>query len=183
MRKVSAAKWVAIACVAAMAAGCSSELTPTNAKLEAGLNQYFDGHDECLYPQGKMFPYEVAPGRDSKTEEQRMDALKAAGLLNELKDLDLHVERYTLTAMGERVAPRFCYGHKVVTKIDGFTTPVKDGRVLQTTVSYHAKMEDVPVWAQTDELMKAFPKMGAAISAPQPGKIVMGTAGIGWSVR
>jgi len=183
MRKVSAAKWMAVACVAVMVAGCSSELKPTDAKLEVGLNRYFEGHNECLYPQGKMFPYEVAPGKDAKAEEQRMDAMKAAGLLIELKDLDLHVERYTLTALGQRTAPRFCYGHKVVTSIDGFTAPEQDGKVLQTTVSYHAKMQDVPVWAQTDELMKAYPEMGKAISGPQPGQIVMGTAGVGWSVR
>jgi len=183
MRKVSAAKWVAMGCVALMAAGCSSELKPTNAKLEVGLNRYFESHNECLYPQGKMFPYEVAPGKEAKAEQTRMDALKAAGLLNELQDLDMHVERYTLTAMGQRAAPLFCYGHKVVTSIDGFTPPATDGKVLQTTVSYHAKMVDVPVWAQTEELMKAFPVMGAAISGPQPGQIVMGTAGVGWSVR
>jgi hypothetical protein len=183
MRKVRAAKWVAMACVAAMAAGCSNELKPTNAKLETGLNRYFESHQECLYPQGKMFPYEVSPGKDAKAEETRMDALKAAGLLIELKDLDLHVERYTLTAMGQRVAPRFCYGHKVVTSIDGFTAPEKDGKILKTTVSYHAKMADVPVWAQTEELMKAYPEMGKAISGPQPGQIVMATAGQGWSVR
>ncbi|HUY80623.1 MAG TPA: hypothetical protein VMU92_02770 [Acidobacteriaceae bacterium] len=183
MKKVSAAKWVAMACVAVMASGCSNAMKPTNAKLEVALNRYFESHNECLYPQGKMFPYEVSPGKDAKAEERRMDALKAAGLLKELKDLDLHVERYMLTAMGERVAPRFCYGHKVVASIDGFTDPVKDGNVVESTVSYHAKMVDVPVWAQTEELMKAFPEMGKAISGSRPGKIEMGTAGVGWSVR
>jgi hypothetical protein len=183
MKKVCVAKWVAMACVAVMAAGCSSELKPTNAKLETGLNRYFTSHNECLYPQGKMFPYEVSPGKEAGVEQRKMDALKAAGLLNELQDLDIHVERYTLTAMGQRAAPRFCYGHKVVTSIDGFTAPVKDGKVLQTTVSYHAKMADVPVWAQTEELMKAFPEMGKAIAGPEAGQIVMGTAGVGWSVR
>jgi hypothetical protein len=183
MRKISAVRLVAVACVAMVAAGCSNALKPTNAKLEVALNRYLEGNNECLYPQGKRFPYEVAPGKEAKSEQQKMDALKAAGLLNELKDLDLHVERYTLTAMGQRAAPRFCYGHKVVTSIDGFTDPVQDGKVVQTTVSYHAKMEDVPVWAQTDELMKAFPEMGKAISGSTPGQIVMGTAGVGWSVR
>lgn len=183
MRKASKARWLAMVCVGLMMAGCGSELTPTNAKLEVGLNRYFQSHDECLYPQGKKFPYEVAPSKEAKAEETRMDAMKAAGLLKELQDLDIHVERYWLTPLGERVAPRFCYGHKVVTSIDSFTAPVKDGTVLETTVTYHAAMKDVPVWAQTDELLKAYPEMKAAISGPEQGQIVMATAGVGWSVR
>jgi len=174
---------MALACVGLMMAGCTSELTPTNAKLEAGLSRYFESHNECLFPQGKVFPYEVSPGPNAKVEQKPMDAMKAAGLLNELEDRDIHVERYTLTALGQRVAPRFCYGHKVVASIDGFTAPVKQGTVLETTVTYHATMMDVPVWAHTDELMKAFPEMGAAISGPQQEQIVMATAGVGWSVR
>lgn len=183
MRKASKTRWIASACVGLVMAGCSGNLKPTNAKLEEGLSRYFESHDECLYPQGKKFPYEVAPSKDAKAEETRMDAMKAAGLLKELQDLDIHVERYWLTPMGERVAPRFCYGHKVVTSIDGFTPPVNKDGVLQTTVSYHATMQDVPVWAQTDELMKAYPEMGAAISGPVQGQIVMATVGVGWSVR
>jgi hypothetical protein len=174
---------MAAVCAGLMMTGCSSDLKPTNAKLETGLNRYFESHDECLYPQGKMFPYEVAPSKNAKAEETQMDAMKAAGLLKELQDLDIHVERYWLTPLGERVAPRFCYGHKVVASIDSFTAPVKVGTVLETTVTYHATMKDVPVWAQTDELMKAYPTMAAAISGPVQGQIVMATAGVGWSVR
>lgn len=174
---------VGLAAVLLMAAGCSSELKPTNAKLEQGLNQYFGGHNECLFPGGKQFPYEVAPGPGSKADKKQMDGLKAAGLLKEEDDFETHVSRYTLTPTGQRVAPRFCYGHKAVASVDAFTPPVKQGNVLQTTVTYHSTMTEVPVWAKTDELEAAFPEMGAAISSPQQGQIVMGTAGVGWSVR
>ncbi|MGH9587197.1 MAG: hypothetical protein ACRD3F_09620 [Acidobacteriaceae bacterium] len=166
-----------------LAMGCSGALKPTNAKLTAGLNSYFADHSECLFPQGMRFPYEVTPGKGSKAEEKKMDALKAAGLLNELKDLTLHVERYSLNAQGERVAPRFCYGHRVVTSVDGFTPPVKQGNLMETTVTFHARMRDVPVWAKTDELKAAFPELAANLSAPQQGQMVMATAGVGWSVR
>lgn len=184
MNKVSGAKWLIAASVCAgLLAGCSSDLKPTNAKLEKGLNEYLADHSECLFPRGMRFPYEVSPGPGSKAEEKRMDALKAAGLLNELKDLNMHVERYTLNTLGERVAPRFCYGHKQVTTVDGFTPPVKEGNVLQTTVTFHATMHDVPIWARTKEMMAAFPDMAANISGPQPGQLVMATAGVGWQVR
>jgi hypothetical protein len=166
-----------------LAAGCSSELTPTNAKLEQGLNAYFDGHNECLFPAGRAFPYEVTPGSGAKADKKQMDAMKNAGLMKEEDDFETHVERYTLTPAGQRYAPRFCYGHKQVTSVDGFTSPVRQGNVLQTTVRFHATMKEVPVWVRTDEMEAAFPKMAADISGPQPGQIVMATAGVGWQVR
>jgi hypothetical protein len=185
MKKDSVAKWLLVACasVGLLAAGCSSELKPTNAKLEKGLNDYFESHNECLFPTGLQFPYEVAPGADAKKEKKQMDAMKGAGLVTEEDDFETHVARYSLTTLGQRVAPRFCYGHKVVSSVDGFTDPVKDGNVLETTVSYHAVMMDVPVWVKTDDMKAAFPKMAADISGPQPGKMTLATAGVGWQVR
>ena len=172
---------LALACAGFMATGCS--VRPTNTKLEQGLNLYFAGHKECLFPQGMRFPYEVTPGPKAKAEEKKFDAMHSVGLLNELKDLSLHVERYSLTPLGERVAPQFCYGHKEATSIDGFTPPVKDGNVLETTVTYHAAMRDVPMWAKTDAMKTAFPEMAQDIAGPREGQIVMGTAGVGWRVR
>jgi len=182
MTKVFAWRWVpALACAGLLVSGCS--VKPTNAKLEQGLNLYFAGHEECLFPQGMRFPYEVTPGPAAKAEEEKFDAMHSVGLLNELKDLSMHVERYSLTPLGERVAPRFCYGHKEVTSVDAFTPPAKDGNVLETTVTYHAAMRDVPMWVKTDAMTKAFPEMAQDIAGPREGQIVMGTAGVGWRVR
>jgi hypothetical protein len=125
----------------------------------------------------------VAPGNGAKADKKQMDALKTAGLLTELDDFETHVARYTLTTAGQRYAPRFCYGHKVVSSVDGFTQPVHQGNVLQTTVNYHATTTEVPVWVRTDAMEAAFPKMAADISGPQPGQMVMATAGVGWQVR
>lgn len=183
MKRVWMVKWMAVACVGVWAAGCTSELTPTNAKLEKGLNAYFEGHNECLFPAGQSFPYEVSPAPGAKEKVKQFDAMKDAGLLTEVADLGMHVERYSLSPLGERVAPRFCYGHKVVTSVDGFSAPVKKDGVLETTVNYHATMEDVPVWAKTDALKAAFPTMAADISGAVEGQMVMATAGVGWQVR
>jgi hypothetical protein len=177
------AKWLVLLSGCVMFVGCTSDLTPTNAKLEKGLSDYFEGHSECLFPTGRTFPYEVVPGPGAKADKKQMDAMKDAGMLKEEDDIETHVSRYTLTPAGQRFAPRFCYGHKVIASVDGFTPPVKQGNVLQTTVNYHATMTEVPVWARTDELEAAFPEMGAALSGPRPGQIVMATAGVGWSVR
>lgn len=190
MKTTGTAKWMLFGrtclgwtCAALMMGGCSSSLTPTNAKLEKGLNDYLLTHNECLFPTGRSFPYEVVPGPDAKSDKKQMDAMRDAGLLKEEDDFETHVPRYTLTTFGQRYAPRFCYGHKVVSSVDGFTPPVTQGTVMQTTASYHATMMDVPVWVKTDAMKAAFPKMAADIAGPQPAQIAMGTAGVGWQVR
>lgn len=180
---MKAGKWILLVCATVALAGCSSQLVPTNAKLEKGLNDYFQTHPQCLFPSDRTFPYEVAPGTNEKADKKQMDAMKAAGLVTELDDFETHVARYSLTAIGQRYAPRFCYGYRQVSSVDGFTAPVKDGNVVETTATYHATLTNVPVWAKTDELMKAFPQMGADISGPQPGQMVLATAGVGWQVR
>jgi hypothetical protein len=108
--------------------------------------------------------------------------MTAAGLLSKQAAAAIKVERYTLTPLGERVKGRFCYGHRAVASVDGFTPPVKQNGFLQTTVSYHTIMMDVPVWVKTDEMRAAFPEMAAAISGPQPSRITMENAGAGWQV-
>jgi len=161
---------------------CGTDTKPSNPKLEKGLNAYFETHNVCLFPTPLKFPYEVSPGSNAKQEVKQMDALTHAGLLEKQSGAAIHVERYTLTPLGERVKGRFCYGHQQVTSIDGFTPPVKENGFLQTTVNYHAAMMDVPVWVKTDEMRAAFPEMAAAISGPQPGQISMENAGAGWQV-
>lgn len=175
-------RWIVATIAGLLAAGCATDTKPTNAKLEKALNTYFEGHNVCLFPTALRFPYEVSPGPDAKVEKTRMDALVAAGLLKEQMEAAIKVERYTLTPLGERVKGRFCYGHRVVTSIDGFTPPVKQDGFLQTTVSYHATMMDVPVWVKTDEMKAAFPEMATAISGPQPGQMKMANAGAGWQI-
>ena len=163
-------------------AGCATDTKPTNAKIEKGLNAYFEGHNECLFPAPMKFPYEISPGSDAEAETKRLDAMTHAGLLDKQSGAAIKVERYTLTPLGERVKGRFCYGHREVNSVDGSTAPVKQNGFLQTTVNYHATMMDVPVWVKTDEMRAAFPEMAAAISGPQPGQITMENAGTGWQV-
>jgi len=175
-------KWILAGCALVLAAGCATDVKPTNAKLEKALNTYFEGHNECLFPTAMRFPYEVSPGSDAKAEMKRLDAMTSAGLLTRQVEASIQVGRYTLTPLGERVKGRFCYGHRVVSSVDGFTSPVKQSGFLQTTVSYHATLMDVPVWVKTDEMRAAFPEMAAAISGPQPGQMLMENAGAGWQV-
>jgi len=175
-------KWLLAGCAVVLAAGCATDVKPTNAKLEKALNAYFEEHNECLFQTAMKFPYEVSPGSDEKADMKRLDAMTNAGLLTKQTGAAIKVERYTLTPLGERVKGRFCYGHRVVSSVDGFTEPVKQGGFLQTTVSYHSTLMDVPVWVKTDDMRAAFPEMATAISGPQPGQMMMENAGAGWQV-
>src|ERR1700756_5573454 len=130
--------WILAGCAFLLIAGCWTDTKPTNAKLEKGLNAYFETHNECLFPTPIKFPYEVSPGANAKEEAQRMNALTKAGLLERQSGAAIHVERYTLTPLGERQKGRFCYGHRQVASIDEFTPPVKQNGFLETRVKYRA---------------------------------------------
>lgn len=166
-----------------LAAGCHTETKPTSENFMKGLNAYYSTHNECLFPSVLHFPYEVSPGAGQKKEISQMEALADAGLLKRKEEAAIKVNVYTLTQIGERVGGRFCYGHREVTSIDSFTPPVKgpDG-FLQTEVTYHYKLADVPVWAKTDKMVSAFPEMAKVVSAGGSGTAKLANAGAGWQI-
>lgn len=166
-----------------LAAGCSSKTKPTDQNFLAGLNAYYANHNECLFSSALRFPYEVSPSLTAKQDKQRMDALMNSGLMKVTEDRTIHVNVYALTAAGERAGGRFCYGHRQITGIDSFTPPTKSANgLLESHVTYHYKMMDVPVWVKTDEMMKAFPEMAKALSGEATGENTLANAGVGWQV-
>jgi hypothetical protein len=70
----------------------------------------------------------------------------------------------------------------VVTSIDSFTPPAPVNGQQTTQVSYHYKMRDIPGWADSDAMRKAFPVL-AKTTAPdaQDQKTVVLTMN-GWRV-
>jgi len=173
-----------LGCVSlAIGAGCAPDTKPTNAKLETALNTFYENHNECLFPGGLKFPYEVSPGADSKEQKKQMDAMTDAGLLKRQEAPAMHVSEYTLSPLGQREAPRFCYGHRAVKSVDGFTPAAKQPNgFVETNVSYHYTMMDVPVWAKTDAMKAAFPKMANSISDDASDRMTLATVGAGWQV-
>jgi hypothetical protein len=164
-------------------AGCNGFKAANEKNFTRSLNAYYSNHDDCLFSSSLRFPYEAGttPG-DKDSKMKSLDALEAAGLLKSLEDKDIHVKRYELTTFGKRIPPRFCYGHRVVTSIDGFTPPAPVDGQQGTQVSYHYKMMDVPGWADSDQMRKAFPAFAKATSpdAQDQSKLVL-TAN-GWRV-
>jgi hypothetical protein len=171
-----------ISSVVLLVAGCSSKTKPTNENFIAGLNAYYASHDDCLFPNALRFPYEVSPGPDAKDDKKRMDALLNAQLVTREEDRSINVNIYSLTAAGTRAGSRFCYGHRHVTSIDSSTPPEKVNGLLETKVTYHYTMMDVPVWAKTAEMQKAFPALAKALSGEATGQATLANAGVGWQV-
>ncbi|MGB9147535.1 MAG: hypothetical protein WCC14_17035 [Acidobacteriaceae bacterium] len=173
---------IAAAAVLALFAGCSTANKPTPENFTRALNDYYQDRQECLFPNGQQFPYEVAPGVEQKKEQAQMNALTAAGLMVRLEDRTMHIDKYTLNVIGQRYAPRFCYGHRQVTGIVSFTPPGPRNGFTETTVTYRYTMMDVPVWAQTDQVKEAFPELAQALLANPTAQATLATVGAGWHV-
>lgn len=172
-----------LAGIVLLTASCSSKTAPTAENFMAGLNAYYASHNDCLFPSTLRFPYEVSPGPGAKQDKQRMDALMNAGLMKHSEEKSIHVDVYQLTPAGERAGGRFCYGHREITSVDSFTPPMKAANgMLESRVTYHYKMMEVPVWARTDEMLKAFPELAKALSGEPTGETNMANAGVGWQV-
>ena len=87
-----------------------------------------------------------------------------------------------LTTFGKRVPARFCYGHRVITSIDSFTPPAPVDGQQTTQVSYHYKMMDVPGWADSDTIRKAFPAFAKAAAPDAQGQTKVVLTMNGWRV-
>jgi hypothetical protein len=162
-----------------IATGCQSsksKATPQN--FIAGLNANFLTHSECLFPDAPRFPV----GTSDKTEIKQFDSLVKATLLSVRQEPAIKVNRYTVTPIGERYAPRFCYGHRTVTAIDSFTPPAQENGFPETHVTYRYSLLDVPVWAKTPEVQAAFPAMAKATAGESTGQAVLAGTLAGWQV-
>jgi hypothetical protein len=111
-----------------------------------------------------------------------MDTLVTSQLLTVEKERALHASRYTPTETGARLAPRFCYGHRVVTAIDSFTPTAQANGFPETQVAYRYTMEEVPVWAKSQDVRDAFPAMALATSGDATGKATLARTMADWQV-
>jgi hypothetical protein len=70
----------------------------------------------------------------------------------------------------------------VITSIDGFTPPAAVDGQQTTKVDYHYKMMDVPGWADSDGIRKAFPVFAKATSGDAQGQTTLVLTMNGWRV-
>jgi hypothetical protein len=159
------------------AAGCHSKSAPTSTNFIQGLNKHFLDHPDCLF-NNMRFPYETSDRKDTA----QMDSLVKSQLLDKTVEMSIHSSRYTPTTAGARYAPRFCYGHRVVNTIEHFTPPAVANGFNETQVTYRYSMQEVPVWARSPEVLKAFPAMAQIVSGEATGVATLAQTPVGWQV-
>lgn len=159
------------------AAGCHSKSAPTPENFIAGLNKHFLDHPDCLFSDMR-FPYATS----DRKEIAQMDTLVASKLLDKTVEAAIHVSRYTVNPVGARYAPRFCYGHRVISTIDRSTPPVITNGFKQTQVNYHYTMQEVPVWAKSAAVIAAFPAMAEKTSGQATGTATLAQTTVGWQI-
>jgi hypothetical protein len=158
--------------------GCHSKSSGTPDNFIKGLNAHFAEHPDCLLPDAPRFPYETTDPEKTK----QMNALVTAQLLKVSVERDIHASRFVTTPLGDRLAPRFCYGHRIVTAIDSYTRPAPRNGFPETDVVYRYHIEDVPVWAQSQAVKEAFPKMAKQTSGDSTDKATLAGTITGWQV-
>ena len=158
--------------------GCNSKAKPTPENFTKTVNAYFSERPDCLF-SGIRFPYATADAQITK----QMNSLVKAQLLESSFEYAVHTTRYTVTSVGTRYAPRFCYGHRIVSFIDNFQPPAKGPSGFpETKVSFHYTLEDVPVWAKSQGILDAFPDIAEKINHGGDGSLSLAQTMAGWQV-
>ncbi len=164
--------------VAAGVVGCHSKTAATPENFTQTLNAHYLEHADCLFTPAPRFPYETS----NPTEIKQFDSLANARLLTRATETAIHVNRYTVTDVGARYAPRFCYGHREVKAITGSTPPAQANGFVETQVSYSYTMMDVPVWAKSADVQAAFPAMTTATTEGGTATQTLAQTMAGWQV-
>ena len=157
---------------------CNTKTKPTNENYISTLNAYFPDHPDCLLDSSVTFPYETSDAAQVK----QMDSLVKAKMLDVGREPAMKVSRYTLTPAAAHAGKHLCYGYRKVTGIVSSTQPALANGFTETNVVYTYKIEDLPVWAKTDDVQAAFPKLAEKSSGNATDKMTLALTGVGWSV-
>ncbi len=150
--------------------GCHTNHVDSSA-FKTALNDYYSGHQECLWSQPIKFPAQADTSDETKTKGY--DALTDAGLLKRTpgeKQRFLigskRVNNYDLSDKGrsawvaDSAEPgfgNFCIGAPQVKSIDNYA-PASSSNTSQYTVTYHYAVSP-PAWANSSEIKTAFPRV------------------------
>jgi hypothetical protein len=158
--------------------GCNSKTKATPENFTQAINSYFLDRSECLFSNVK-FPYATSDAAVTK----QMNTLVKSHLLDSSYESAVKTTRYTVTTVGTRYAPRFCYGHREVTGIDNFSSPQKGvSGFPETRVDYRYTLRDVPVWTQSPDVAAAFPEMAQVTTKGGSAQITLAQTLAGWQV-
>jgi len=158
--------------------GCNSKTKATPENFTQALNAYFQERSECLL-SGVHFPYATSDPAMTK----QLNTLVKSQLLESSYESAVRTTRYTVTKTGTRYAPRFCYGHRIISSIDSFTPPAKGSTGFpETQVNYHYSITDVPVWAKSPDVLAAYPDMASVTTIGGTGQATLAQTLAGWQV-
>lgn len=161
-----------------IALGCNAKTKPTPENYIRTLNAYFLDHPDCLLDGSFKFPVDTTDPAMMK----KMDALAVAQLVEAHHDPAIHFARYTLNPAGTHAGVHLCYGHREVTAVLSSTPPALANGFTETKVTYRYKIEDLPVWAKTPEVLAAFQKLAEESTGQATDKATLALTGVGWSV-
>jgi hypothetical protein len=175
---VRIATLVPLALIVVLAAGCNSKTAPTPENYTQALNTYLLTHGDCLLPDAPRFPFETSDPARTK----QLDSLVESQLLTRATEPAIHASRYTVTPIGARFAPRFCYGHREVNQIVSSTPPAQANGFVETQVTFTYTLKDVPVWARGAAVQAAFPAMAQATANGGTATRTLAQTMAGWQV-
>lgn len=194
---MQANRWMiaGLCATAVFAAGCRKTNSVNQNAFRSAINDYLSSHQECVWGDPVKLPAQATTSDEEQTKGY--DALTDAGLLTrtsaEKKRFLIgskQVNDYDLSQQGRSVWTadptqpgfgNFCFGHREVTTVDGFT-PADDADANRYTVNFHYDVAGVPGWASSAEMKTAFPKIAADMSGQQAATAVLVKSDKGWQV-
>jgi hypothetical protein len=179
-----------------VAAGCRKTNFVDKMAFKSAINNYYSSRRDCVWSSAVKFPVQADTSNYEQTKGY--DALTDAGFLvrraAEKKRFLIgskQVNDYDLSDKGrsnwtpDQTQPgfgNFCFGHREVTTIDGFT-PADVSDATQYSVSYHYDVASVAGWASTVEMKTAFPKVAVDTSGQQTAVANLVKSDSGWQVN
>ncbi len=179
-----------------VSAGCSDRKAASKDNFKKAIGNYYNAHAECVWSSPVKFPVEADPKAGDQTASY--DALTDAGLLTrtpaqkkvfifgskQVNDYDLSSKgRSTWTPDQQQPGyGNFCFGHRVVTAVDDFTTSSDSKGDKVASADYHYTIGDVAGWAQSTEMKTAFPTIQADMSGTKVDKATLINTDDGWQV-
>jgi hypothetical protein len=179
-----------------MAAGCRKSNFVDKAAFKSAINNYYSTRQDCVWSSPAKFPAQADTSNYEQTKGY--DALTDAGFLvrtaeekkrfligsKQVNDYDLSDKGRSIWT-ADQTQPgygNFCFGHREVTTIDGFT-PADVADATQYNVSYHYDVANVPAWASTVEMKTAFSTVAIDTSGQQTAIAIVVKSSSGWQVN
>ncbi len=189
-------------------AGCSNPNTADNANFSKAVKTYFQKKPEltaaCI-PLAfvEQFPAKIATSDAfSKNTLMQLEALTQAGLLTESNTTlpvsaiglgQSHTEsakEFTLTDLGKKYiiigtdffdsSPNLCFATPKLKDITNFTTPADAMGYRVSQVSYEYNLTDIPSWAASSLVQKAFPQIAQSLNKTISGNSTFVLTHQGW---